>query len=299
VSQTKSLGSSILTRFNSIVILSTLLILLVVVYRNFVFDVPRRAAFDFTKNLRMGSSSFTYWLETLSYSRTRVVGVGDYFLFRPALHGYLGAREIFLPSWPLARGLLSLLISALSLTLLYILVSQLAGRYLGAILILLITFHVPGLELFAWGHISGYLLMVGLLATTFYLYLYHNTGVIVLSILLLSAMAFHDLLSLVILPAVLVSYGLTRIGGARPDCRLLRASTISSLMFAFVNVVDYVFRRGISSPLGPADSIPRRGEIGSITFAVIEFTGAVAGSTWFGFASTLEILPGQPLTSWE
>ena len=224
-------------------------------------------------------SDWQYFRHTLSYTRTRKVGPGDYYLFRPGMHGVLAILQIASGNNFYVRGATSILIHALTTFSLFLLLSRFIRLDVSCILTLVFLTQYPGMEMVFWRHISPY--MFSLMFFGLGLCLLHRPLKIFNSticrfgaaLMFFISMTFHEIL----LP-VLILCGPILAVMTRPD----RGSTQSSreenvytksdwmivtllpvILFVVLNVADYMIYQP-PGLLGSADSFDISNSISSL-----------------------------------
>lgn len=281
------------------VALTLILVFLFIAYRDFVYDVPRSDSLDFARNLIIGNSDLEYLWRTLSYGRTRQIGVGDSFLFRPGLTGYLGLREVFLYDYPVLRGVLSISLAAMSYWSVYLLLRKFVAWSLAISLVMVLMTNVPGLELITYSHVTPYLLAVAFTALAFLNYLSLRPRMLVIAGLLCVAMSFHDALAWALIPAALALYLVGRTKRLNFSDPLVRAALISSVVYLALNAVDYVAHQGFVNPSGPADRLLGLEDVVRLPLDYVALLGASAGSVISGWALEIGIDETTGATSWQ
>ena len=240
------------------------------IYRHGIVAIPRGDHRAFMLNHEFHESDWEYFRQTISYSRTRHFGPGDYYLFRPGMHSVLAIIQIASDNNFYVRGATSILFHALTTFSLFLLLSRFLRLDVSCILTLVFLTQYPGMEMVFWRHISPY--MFSLMFFGFGLFLLHrplktfNSTICRYSAALMFfiSMTFHELL----LPVLILCGPLLAVM-TRPD----RGSTQSSreedvysksdwmmvtllpvLLWAVLNVADYMFYQP-PGLLGPSDSL--------------------------------------------
>lgn len=135
-----------------------LLFMTFVIYWNGLIDVPRRDQSGFLAEKTYFTSNFDWLIHTLSYNRTRLIGAGDYYLFRPVHMFLISAADIFFRDQPKISGTLSIIYLFLAAAILFFLLRSILNDLVSFLFALLFIVQYVSQEIVLWRHISPYLL---------------------------------------------------------------------------------------------------------------------------------------------
>jgi hypothetical protein len=128
------------------------------VYRHGLDSLPRGDQLPFLDERARFPATGAWLLHAISYTRTRILTGDSHLMFRP-LHGFvLGVQEVFLPDDALAQGLVSIVLHAAVVLVLYFLVRWVADPVVAFLAAIVYATEYPGMEMVLWRHISPYLL---------------------------------------------------------------------------------------------------------------------------------------------
>lgn len=139
-------------------VLVLLLFITFVIYWNGLIDVPRRDQAGFLAEKTYFSSNFDWLIHTLSYNRTRLIGPGDYYLFRPVHMFLISVADIFFRDQPQISGGLSIIYLFLAASILFFLLRNILNDLVSFLFALLFIVQYVSQEIVLWRHISPYLL---------------------------------------------------------------------------------------------------------------------------------------------
>ncbi len=128
------------------------------IYRNGLIDIPRDDHINLIAERALVKSDWDFFWHTLTYTHSSFNRPGDYFLFRPGFYLYHAVLDIFYGHSMLVAGILSVLLHAASVFVLYLLTAHLCGALIGGLCALAFLFQYPGFEMVYWRHINPYLL---------------------------------------------------------------------------------------------------------------------------------------------
>jgi hypothetical protein len=128
---------------------------------------PKKDHFFFMLGRQLFDNDITWFLQTLSYNRTRLLYPGDYFAFRPVLMAILGLEDIFLRHNLLALGIIGCGLFSFTTTVLFTIIRRLAGLFPALALAIIWCANLAGSELLLWQHITPYVLAPGFLFSAF------------------------------------------------------------------------------------------------------------------------------------
>lgn len=233
------------------------------VYRYGIFALPRQDHYSFMFDRALFHSDWDYFWHIISFTKTRTTFPGDYYLFRPATHGFLALIDIFYRDNLYTAGKISILWHGFASFFLYLFTSKYSGKKIGFLLALIFVTQYPGLEMIIWRHVSPYIL--GLLFFTFGLLIFsrvetsgNKNGVIAASfILFLFSGFFFESMIFTMTVAFLIFLAL-KIGTKDEKLKTI-SSNLMLVAFLVVAVYTglYIFEYVIRNPpsfLGPADT---------------------------------------------
>ena len=247
------------TRLRHYLVFSFLVLFCFVIYWPGLIALPR-ADHSFILNERQFyDNDIDFFINLLSFSRTRHIAPGDVFLFRPGTTGVLAVLDIYFRSNLYLQGALSILLHAVAVFSAYLIFQRLKiGTLATYSLLAILLVQYPGMDLILWRHISPYIFALvffslGLIAL---LRIEHRglklkDSILVFSMFFIS-MLFHELLVLALPFAFLLTVFTPlrkRLGLGHQSIILL----MPSVCYMVANVADY-YLYGSLSVVGPADN---------------------------------------------
>ena len=240
------------------------------IYRHGIVAIPRGDHRAFMLNHGFHESDWEYFRQSISYSRTRHFGPGDYYLFRPGMHSVLAILQIASGNNFYLRGATSILIHALTTFSLFLLLSRFLRLDVSCILTLVFLTQYPGMEMVFWRHISPY--MFSLMFFGFGLCLLHRplktfTSTICrfgAALMFFISMTFHEIL----LPVLLLCGPILAVM-TRPDKEStqtdrevniytksdwIMVTILPVILWVVLNLADYLIYQP-PGLLGPSDSL--------------------------------------------
>ena len=127
------------------------------IYRSGLAAFPREDHFSFIRDRWLLNSDWDFLLHALSYSRTRFFFQGDYYLFRPAMHGLLALIDIFFRHNLYVVGALSIVWHGICSFFLYLVISKIVNRPSAFLMSAVFVTQYAGMEMIVWRHISPYM----------------------------------------------------------------------------------------------------------------------------------------------
>lgn len=199
-----------------------------------------------------------FFINLLSFSRTRHIAPGDVFLFRPGTTGVLAVLDIYLRPNLYLLGALSILWHAIAVFSAYLIFQRLkVGALATYSLLAILLVQYPGMDMILWRHVSPYIFaLVFFSLGLFVLLRTEHRGLklkdsILVSSMFFFSMLFHELLVL----ALPFAFLLTVFTPLRKWLGLGHRSIIllmPSVCYMVVNVADY-YLYGALDVVGPAD----------------------------------------------
>ncbi|HEX3655995.1 MAG TPA: hypothetical protein VHV55_09320 [Pirellulales bacterium] len=182
------------------------------VYRNYLYDLPKRDHPSVIAERGLVGSDWDWFLHVKSLSRARFIAQGDHYIFRPLTLGVLALEDIVLRENRAAVGFLSFVFQAFAGFCCYRLLSVVLPRGWAILAASVYLIQFTGVELIAWRHISGYLFAPAFLAIGLRRLLVsrsQRSSMLVTAASLLAAALFHEIALVVecaLLPALAVTH---------------------------------------------------------------------------------------------
>ncbi|MBF0612278.1 MAG: hypothetical protein G8345_02915 [Magnetococcales bacterium] len=133
-------------------------------YRLGLWDLPSRDQLMFVDEKLFFPNNWDFFLHSLEFSRGRLLGVGDYFLFRPGHFTLLGLNLILTEEHLQWAGLFTYPLVAFTALSLFLVGRRLVSPGLALLTALLWIDLFPGVFTIVWRHINPYLLAIAFLA---------------------------------------------------------------------------------------------------------------------------------------
>lgn len=228
------------------IIIVLLLFITFVIYWKGLIDVPRRDQVVFLEEKTHFSSNINWIIHTLSYSRTRLIGAGDYFLFRP-LHTFLiSVADIFFRDQPKISGVISIIYLFLAASILFFLIRTILNDLISILFALLFMVQYVPQEIVLWRHISPYLLALFFWGLSLYSFLMHrktnkSPNYMIGAFFLFIACCIHEINAL---GAIIASVGLiflrTEIP-AQQKKKFFTAIIAPAIVYIALNILDFYY----------------------------------------------------------
>lgn len=229
-----------------------------VIYWPGLIALPRSDHSSILDERQFYDNDIDFFINLLSFSRTRHIAPGDVFLFRPGSTGVLAVLDIYLRPNLYLLGALSILWHAIAVFSAYLIFQKLKiGALATYSLLAILLVQYPGMDMILWRHISPYIFaLVFFSLGLFVLLRAEHRGLklkdsILVSSMFFISMLFHELLVL----ALPFAFLLTVFTPLRKRLGLGHRSIIllmPPVCYMVVNVADY-YLYGALSVVGPAD----------------------------------------------
>lgn len=131
---------------------------IICIYWPSIIVLPKRDHAVFMMGRHLVASDFDWFLNALSYNRTRLLQPGDYFAFRPVHMAILAVGDILARTNFVVQGLINCAILATAATMFCHVARRMAGILPACALTLLWVSQLAGVEIVLWQHINPYLL---------------------------------------------------------------------------------------------------------------------------------------------
>jgi len=276
------------------------------VFLSFVFievlpDVTRRDQNIFLKHIGLFGGDLDFIINSLSYNRTRLIGVGDYYLFRPFHMFVLSIQAIYLEQMPFLRGVIGNLMVASSGAALYMLSRKFLNRIYSFLLLAMFLTQVPSVEMIMWRHITPYMLALTFTFIALRIILSENQNNDRYAIMLFFvAMGFHDVFSYIAIVFSVSCYVMYYIFQESYYKRVFRVTSLASIAFVVINIFDYLYYRPEGGVLGPADKLPSSIDSLKIFGEIAQVVSASLRASFWGLNENISThLSASQLLSWN
>lgn len=236
-----------------------ILLFSLILYWKGLIDLPRRDQICFLSERINFPSNFDWLIHTLSWNRTRLFEVGDYYLFRPFHMVLIAMTDIFFREYPMVSGLISILYLGLAGWSLYLIVNKLiSNAYLGLLFALCFITQYASQDIVLWRHISPYLLSLFFWGIGIYFLCSANrhqkksTYYLAASFFFI-ACCFHEIIALALFITSSLLYLFTKTSSFRFKKKLYFCA-MPAIGYLFINLFDFLYYHP-GKILGPSDSI--------------------------------------------
>lgn len=243
-----------------------------------IIILPKRDHAVFMLGHDLAANDWQWFLDTLSYNRTRLLQPGDYFAFRPVHMMVLALGDIAARYNFTAQGVICCAVMALTATLFFSLTQRFVGFLTSGTLTLLWVSQLSGAEIVLWQHINPYLLAPATLFCALHFIVanqwnYKHLTASCTAVLI--ACLTHEL-------CVLIAFSISTLAvfDTRSPfrSRILTTFLPAAVTALFLNGLDYFFIHPPASLLGPSNEITTSLNPGSIFSKLVLLAGAIAES---------------------
>jgi hypothetical protein len=133
---------------------------IVFIYQFGLLDYARGEQITYMKERYYYPNDWQWFLHSLNYTRTRLLDVGDTFLFRPGFYAVVAMFDIFLRDQPMIVGLSSIVLHWLVAILLYLLLRIHFKGTFAFLFALFFASQYAGIDLIVWRHLSPYMVSI-------------------------------------------------------------------------------------------------------------------------------------------
>jgi F5/8 type C domain-containing protein len=264
------MASSRLIDSNAVILLF-LISFSLVSFQDGLLDYPRNDHIGYLKH-EIYFQHPAEWCEfSASYSRTRWLGKGDEYLFRPGHMVYLCVENVFFEKKPIVAGTISVVSAGIAAFILFLVCSVVLGSRAGGLLASLCwLIFFPGMDLILWRHISPYMLsLIFGFGGIYYFYSTTNHNAItkhaLATILLLLASLFHEITVVALSIFIGVKFFLYITARFKPEHNIKFGKTLISILpallaitlFTTLNIINFIKYGG--SLFGPVDKFLDKG----------------------------------------
>lgn len=236
--------------YRDIFIIILLIIISLFIYRNGIVGLPRSDHEDFLENRSFFKSDIDFFQSCISYSRSRRVSQGDYFLFRPGTHGLLAIMDIFLRANLYAIGILSIIWHGLVAAIVYFVTSRISGRRIALLAALFFVVQFAGMEMIMWRHTSPCVFSLIFFGLGLFYFLINDglssskRAVFLISSCFLFSMFFHEIFAFALPISGLLIYAAILKKSNNAQRRVISIIFfLPAAVFFALNALDYIIYR--------------------------------------------------------
>ncbi len=229
--------------------------IILVLYWPGIIILPKRDHPIFMLGRTLAASDLDWFVDVLSYNRTRLLDPGDYYGFRPLHMALLATYDLLFRTRFVMQGVVCCALFAWASTSFFGMFRRLAGLLPALALIALWIAQLAGVEIVIWQHINPYLLAPTLLCLALTLVsgeTWTASRAFVAGVAVLGACLTHEISVLISLALAVIAF---LSSGPSPDLRRRIITTFlpAALLALSMNAIDYIFIHPPPSLIGPAD----------------------------------------------
>lgn len=243
-----------------------------------IIILPKRDHAVFMLGRDLAGNDWQWFLDTLSYNRTRLLQPGDYFAFRPVHMAVLTLGDIVARYNFTAQGVICCAVMAITATLFCSLTQRFAGYLTASTLTLLWLSQLSGAEIVMWQHINPYLLAPAALFCALHFIVGaqwdHKHLAISFAAVLIACLT-HELCVFIALAISILAMLDIR---STFRSRIITTFLPAALTGLFLNGLDYILIHPPPTLLGSSNVITTALNPGAILSKLVLLAGAIAES---------------------